>query len=67
MVGHGGRLAKLTQNSTVAEYKSRFEALANKTERLSEGFMMECFHYGLRPDIQSVVVAHEPQSLDQLI
>lgn len=63
MVGLGGRLAKLTQNSTVAEYQSRFEAL----ERLSESFMMECFHSGLRPDIQSAVVAHEPQSLDQLI
>jgi len=62
-----GRLSKMVQTSTVADFRRRFEAVLNETMTLPEEFLVECFLSGLRPDILTAVTAHEPTRLDQLI
>ncbi|KAH0775542.1 hypothetical protein KY290_006953 [Solanum tuberosum] len=58
-----GQLAKLRQSSTVADYQSRFEAMANETEDISDPLMMKLFLSGLRLDIKTVVVVISPKHL----
>nr|XP_009762266.1 PREDICTED: uncharacterized protein LOC104214313 [Nicotiana sylvestris] len=62
-----GRLSKLRQTSTVAEFQSRFEALLNETNSLPEWYLVEVFLSGLRFDILSSVTIHQPTTLDQAI
>ncbi|XP_042488048.1 uncharacterized protein LOC122068247 [Macadamia integrifolia] len=46
-------LVKLTQTTTVAEYQSRFETLANRIEGIPPSFLVSCFISGLRGDIRN--------------
>ncbi|XP_070037045.1 uncharacterized protein [Nicotiana tomentosiformis] len=62
-----GRLAKLRQFSTVADYQARFEAIANETEDVSESLMLKLFVSGLRSDIKTSVLVHKPKTLDGAI
>lgn len=62
-----GRLSKLRQTSTVAEFQGRFEALLNETNSLPEWYLGEVFLSGLRFDILSFVTIHQPTTLDQAI
>ncbi|KAH0696160.1 hypothetical protein KY285_012996 [Solanum tuberosum] len=62
-----GRLAKLRQSSTVADYQSRFEAMANETEDISDSLMMKLFLSGLRLDIKTAVLVHKPKTFDDAI
>lgn len=38
----------------------------NETMVLPEEFLVECFLLGLRPDILTIVIAHDPTRLDQI-
>lgn len=62
-----GELAKLTQTTSVADYQSRFEALANQTTGVPESFLQSCFESGLRNDIRREVRALQPHSLMQAV
>lgn len=64
---HQEILAKLTQTSTVAEYRQRFDALANRITGVSASFLTSCFISGLRPDIRHEVKVFRPSSLAQAI
>jgi hypothetical protein len=46
-----GELAKIRQTSTVSEYQSQFERLANRTHDWSNRQLIGTFVEGLRPDI----------------
>lgn len=60
-----GTLFKLTQRSTVNEYLTEFERLANRVIGLPHPFLLSCFISGLTPDIRREVLARQPISLPQ--
>ncbi|XP_077249584.1 uncharacterized protein LOC143889290 [Tasmannia lanceolata] len=60
---HQGKLAKLLQTSSVSDYQSEFEDLANRTTNISTSFLISCFIWGLRSDIRNEVMAHKPTSM----
>ncbi|KAH0760251.1 hypothetical protein KY290_023744 [Solanum tuberosum] len=62
-----GRLAKLRQTTTVAEYQSRFEAVSNETMHFPDQVLTHFFTSGLRPDIKTVVLIREPTKLNEAI
>ncbi|KAG9453191.1 hypothetical protein H6P81_006095 [Aristolochia fimbriata] len=55
--------AKLRQISTVANYLVNFEAVTNEIVTLLDTFLVHCFISGLRIDIKTIVVIHEPKIL----
>lgn len=59
-----GHLSKMMQTFTIADFQRRFEAVMNETMMLPEEFLVECFLLGLRPDILTTVIAHDPTRLD---
>ncbi|KAI3742689.1 hypothetical protein L1987_60382 [Smallanthus sonchifolius] len=59
-----GLLAKLHQTSSVADYRSRFEAISNRTMPLPVEFLIRCWISGLRSDIKQSVICHEPTTLE---
>lgn len=59
-----GVLAKLQQTSSVADYRSRFEATSNRTMPLPVEFLISCWISGLRSDIKQSVICHEPTTLE---
>ncbi|XP_047258257.1 uncharacterized protein LOC124890465, partial [Capsicum annuum] len=62
-----GRLAKLCQTSTIADYQARFEAVANETGDIPDTLMVKLFVSGLRLDIKTNVLVHKPSTLDEAI
>lgn len=44
-------LAKLRQTANVRDYQEQFESLTNRTEGLTESFMISCFVAGLKEEI----------------
>lgn len=60
-----GALFKLTQRSTMNEYLTEFERLANRVIGLPSPFLLSCFISGLTPDIRREVLALQPISLPQ--
>ncbi|XP_028212786.1 uncharacterized protein LOC114395257 [Glycine soja] len=60
-----GLLCKLTQRSSVQEYLSEFESLANRILGLPAPFLLSCFISGLSPAIRREVQALQPHSLTQ--
>ncbi|KAF3668248.1 hypothetical protein FXO38_08178 [Capsicum annuum] len=62
-----GRLAKLRQTSTVADYQARFEAFANETADIPDTLMVKLFVSGLCLDIKTNVLVHKPSTLDEAI
>ena len=57
---NSGALAKLLQTSSVAEYISNYEALANKTTYLPPDFLLQNFISGLKPHLRQEVQALQP-------
>lgn len=62
-----GRLAKIRQLTTVSEYQSRFEAIANETNDIKESLMVRLFCSGLKEDIKTSVLIHEPTTMDEAL
>ncbi|PHU23907.1 40S ribosomal protein S12 [Capsicum chinense] len=62
-----GRLAKLRQTSTVADYQARFEAFVNETADIPDTLMVKLFVSGLCLDIKTNVLVHKPSTLDEAI
>jgi len=62
-----GLLCKLTQQSIVSTYLSKFEALENRIIRLPAPFVLSCFVLGLNPAIRREVQVMQPHSLVQAI
>ncbi|KAI4305619.1 hypothetical protein L6164_028975 [Bauhinia variegata] len=62
-----GTLFKLTQTSTVMNYQSQFESLANRITGLPPSSYLSCFISGLKPHIRREVLAFQPNSLSQAI
>lgn len=58
-----GNLFKLTQTSTVAVYLTEFVALANRLDGFSNADLLSCFISGLKIEICSEVLAHQPTTL----
>lgn len=58
---------KLCQTTTVNDYQSAFEALANRIVGLPPQFYLNCFISGLKPAIRREVQAFQPTSLPQAI
>ncbi|MCH81628.1 hypothetical protein A2U01_0002419, partial [Trifolium medium] len=62
-----GSLFKLCQTSTVREYQTQFETLANRITGLPPQFYLSCFISGLKPAIRREVQAFQPLTLNQAI
>ena len=60
-------LCKLQQRSSVSEYLSEFESLANRVVGLPATFVLSCFISGLNPSICREVQVREPVSLAQAV
>lgn len=58
-------LFKLQQRSSVNEYLSEFERLANRVIGLAPPLLMSCFISGLSPDLRREVQAFQPVCLTQ--
>jgi len=53
--------------TTVREYQTQFESLANRIVGLPPSFYLSCFISGLKPEIRREVQAFQPISLSQAI
>jgi hypothetical protein len=62
-----GGLFKLCQTTTVRDYQTQFEALANRIVGLPPPFYLSCFVSGLKLAIRREVQAFQPISLTQAI
>ncbi|KAA8550859.1 hypothetical protein F0562_002543 [Nyssa sinensis] len=60
-----GQLTKLRQISTIKTYQEKFEELANKTNGLSEEFLVSCFVSGLKDEIKAGVQMFRPKNVFQ--
>jgi len=60
-------LCKLQQRSSVSEYLSEFESLANRVVGLPATFVLSCFISGLNPSIRREVQVRQPVSLAQAV
>ena len=60
-----GSLFKLTQRTTVLEYLSEFEELANRVVGLPAPFLLSCFISGLVPEICHEVMVNQPLTVAQ--
>ncbi|KAF8411843.1 hypothetical protein HHK36_004402 [Tetracentron sinense] len=56
-------LTKLRQVTSVEDYQTQFEFLANRTDGLTEPFMISCFMSGLKDDIRLTVKMFKPTTL----
>jgi hypothetical protein len=62
-----GELFKLCQTTTVKDYQTSFESLANRITGLPPQFYLSCFISGLKPEIRREVQAFQPASLTHAI
>ena len=62
-----GALFKLCQTTSVANYQTTFESLANRIVGLPPQFYLSCFISGLKPAIRREVQAFQPISLSHAI
>ncbi|MCI10462.1 hypothetical protein A2U01_0031555, partial [Trifolium medium] len=60
-----GKLFKLQQTSSVTEYLSEFETLANRIVGLSPSDLLSCFVSGLKTEVRREVLAQQPRDLSQ--
>lgn len=60
-----GALFKLCQTSTVKDYQTQFESLANRISGLPPQFYLSCFISGLKPEIRHEVHVLQPLTLTQ--
>lgn len=56
-----GELTKLRQTSTIKDYQTQFEKLADITLGLSELLFKSCFISGLKKKVKAEVKRHAPQ------
>jgi len=61
-----GTLFKLAQRSSVSEYLTEFEKLANRITDLSPSVLLSYFISSLSPEIRREVQAFQPISLPQV-
>lgn len=61
----GGKLSKLVQTGTVAEYQSMFEEMCTRVLGLTEYFILEMYISGLKEDIQADVVMGKPADIHE--
>ncbi|PHU03475.1 hypothetical protein BC332_28726 [Capsicum chinense] len=59
-----GLLAKLQMTSSVRDYLSQFEQLANRTSHLNPEMMKHYFIFGLHPNIKSEAEIHRKRELN---
>jgi hypothetical protein len=62
-----GALFKLSQTTTVKDYQTQFESLANRIVGLPPSCYLSCFISGLKPAIRREVLAFQPVTLTQAI
>ncbi|XP_061340529.1 uncharacterized protein LOC133287007 [Gastrolobium bilobum] len=62
-----GELGRLTQVTTVADYQSQFEKLANQVMGIDDVSLQSYFESGLKSEIRKEVRMHLPASLEQAI
>nr|KYP33764.1 hypothetical protein KK1_045361 [Cajanus cajan] len=62
-----GKLFKLTQSSSVTEYLTEFESLANRIDGLQPFLLLSCFISGLTLELRRDVIAHQPTSISQAV
>lgn len=65
--GPKGRLAKLRQQSIVAEYQARFEAISNEIGDISESWLAYFFVSGLRLEIKTAVLIYKPTTMSDVV
>lgn len=58
-----GELAKILQTSSVSEYQSQLERLANRAGDWPETQLISTFVEGLRPDIRRAVKTYQPRTI----
>ncbi|XP_061357641.1 uncharacterized protein LOC133301946 [Gastrolobium bilobum] len=62
-----GELGRLTQGTTVDDYQTHFEQLANQVIGIDDLTLQSYFESGLKPEIRKEVRMHLPASLEQAI
>jgi len=62
---HQAELFKLGQNTTISEYKKSFEKLCNWVLGLNPEMILNCFIFGLLPEIRKEIVVLQPTSITQ--
>lgn len=62
-----GRLAKLRQTTTVSDFQSQFENIANEIDDMTDGRMVRLFISGLREDIKNSVLFHKPKTYEETL
>ncbi|XP_031092287.1 uncharacterized protein LOC115996981 [Ipomoea triloba] len=65
LVDYQGQLSKLTQTSTVADYRASFERLLNKVSGISEAVLISMFIAGLKHELQQDLLLAKPMSLEE--
>nr|GLL25459.1 uncharacterized protein LOC109154292 [Ipomoea trifida] len=65
LVDYQGQLSKLTQTSTVADYRASFERLLNKVSGISEPVLISMFIAGLKHELQQDLLLAKPTSLEE--
>nr|GLL29698.1 uncharacterized protein LOC109154292 [Ipomoea trifida] len=65
LVDYQGQLSKLTQTSTVADYRASFERLLNKVSGISEAVLISMFIAGLKHELQQDLLLAKPTSLEE--
>lgn len=60
-----GKLSKLTQMTTVAEFQSEFEDLMNKVRGIPESLLVSFFITGLKPNLKREVQLNIPNTLEE--
>ena len=64
---HQQALFKLQQTATVLEYQHDFERLCNRVTGLPHHSILDCFIFGLRPEIQNELAILQPVTISQAI
>ncbi|KAK4385968.1 hypothetical protein Sango_2720800 [Sesamum angolense] len=64
---HEAMLFKLRQHGSVKEFRVEFERLCNRVVGLPPKSILNCFIFGLRPDIQRELAVLRPSSISKAV
>jgi len=64
---HQQALFKLKQSGSVRDYQKDFERLCNRVTTLPQSVVLDCFIYGLKPEIQHEMAIIRPTLISQAI
>lgn len=64
---HQAELFKLKQMGSIAEYQATFEKIGNQVRGLPHKAMLNCFIYGLVPEIRNELAIQKPTNISQAI